>query len=94
MIKGNILIYSNHTSRDVIFKKELNNMLGKNFITVFTREKVIGFLEKRITRDFLIEVIGDFDRNFYVCGPDSFVSDLSKSLVSLGASADSLVIEK
>lgn len=93
-MKGNKLIFSNHTSHDLFLERELTEMLGNNFMKIFTKEKVIGFIERRITREMLVELVGDFDQQFYVCGPDSFVRDITGHLVSLGASADAVVFEK
>jgi ferredoxin-NADP reductase len=94
MIAGNKLILSNKTSEDIIYGKELYNMLGTDFINVFTREGVIGFRERRIDRNYLIEMIQDFSGNFYVCGPDDFVTDITGYLLSLGATAGSIVLEQ
>ena len=90
---GNRLIYSNKTAADVILRPELEDMLKGDFINVFTREDSIGFLGKRIDRDFLVENIADFSQNFYVCGPDDFVAEINKHLLELGAKADTLVFE-
>lgn len=94
MLWGNQLIYSNKTSYDVILESELRKMLKDNFINVYTRERVIGFMGRRIDRNFLMDHINDFGQNFYVCGPDSFVKDISAILLELGATSESLVIEK
>jgi hypothetical protein len=91
---SNKLIYSCRTSKDVIMNEELTTMLGENFIKVFTRENVIGFLDRQINRDFLIENIADFGQEFYVCGPESFVRNITSMLLELGAKPDALVIEK
>jgi len=88
------LILSNKTSEDVILDDELTKMLKGNFIKIFTRENNIGFMEKRVDENFLINTIKDFGQNFYVCGPDAFVKDVSSILVKLGASQEDLVIEK
>lgn len=93
-LEGNKLIFSNKTSADVILKEEFTAMLGPYFINVYTRENTIGYLGKRIDRDFLIENISDFGSHFYVCGPDEFVKDITAQLQKLGASSDSLVFEK
>ena len=93
-IHGNRLIYSNKTSDDVIMEGELHKMLKNDFIKIFTRENTIGFLGRRIDRDYLIDTIGDFGQHFYVCGPDDFVKDISEILVKLGANPDSVVFEK
>lgn len=92
-ILHNKLIYSNKTSADVMMEEELELMLGENFIKVFTRENVIGFLEHRIDRDFLIDTIQDFNQHFYVCGPEKFVNDINALLLQLGASSEFIIFE-
>jgi ferredoxin-NADP reductase len=93
-IFDNKLIFSNKTSKDVILDQELTETLKANYIKTYTRENVIGYLDKHIDIDFLIEHITNFGQNFYVCGPDKFVNDVCKLLVELGADADTLIIEK
>lgn len=95
-LSGNLrdvgLLYSNRTREDVILGEELYKMLGPAFLNVFTREGVIGFIEKKIDRKFLIETIRDFNSRFYVCGPQSFTEDISRNLISLGVKPESVVI--
>lgn len=91
--RENVLIYTNKTSDDVIMGQSLKYMLQDNFIMVFTRENVIGYLEKRIDRDFLIDHISNFKQHFYLCGPEDFVKDIKEILTSLGASPESIVFE-
>lgn len=86
------LLYSNKSEDDIILKEELFKMLGPAYMNVFTRQGVIGFMEKKIDRKFLIENIGDFNHRFYVCGPKSFTKDITDALVSLGADHQALVI--
>jgi len=93
-LKGIRLINSNKTSYDVIIGDELLKMLKTDFVNIYTREGSVGFMGKRIDRDFLIEYIADFSQNFYLCGPDEFVNDITKLLIELGATPEALVIEK
>jgi ferredoxin-NADP reductase len=93
-LRGNTLLVSNKTATDVILDDEFTKMLGKHFLKVFTRQHVIGFRERRIDRDTLITLVQDFDRHFYVCGPDDFVKDINAMLLSLGAKSESLVFER
>lgn len=86
------LIYSNHSEEDIILHDELFKMLGPAYLNVFTRQGVIGFRERKIDRKFLIETIRDFDKNFYVCGPESFVTDINRDLISLGVKPESVII--
>ena len=93
-IAGNTLICSNKTADDVIMDKELTELLGKKFLNIFTRQHVIGFREKRIDRDTIVALVQDFNQQFYVCGPQAFVSDICGMLKKLGADPGSLVIEE
>ncbi len=93
-LKGNRLINSNKTSSDLIYGDELQMMLKEDLVNVYTRENVIGFLDRRIDRDFLIEHISDFSQYFYLCGPDKFVSAIKAILLDLGANIESLVVDE
>jgi len=93
-LSGNKLIYSNKTSADVILKKELIKMFDNDFTSVITREHVIGFVGKRIDREFLIDKIKDFSQDFYVCGPDEFVASITSTLKDLGATADTIIVDQ
>jgi ferredoxin-NADP reductase len=93
-LKGNKLIYVNKTKDDIILGQELFKMFKNNFLNVLTREHTVGFVGKRIDRNFLIANVIDFSQHFYVCGPDLFVKDILKILTDLGANVDSLVFEK
>jgi ferredoxin-NADP reductase len=94
IIRGNTLILSNKSSKDIICPEELVKMLGYNFINIFTREGVIGFIDRRIDRNYLVETIRDFSGKFYICGPDLFVKEISGYLLELGATADTLIFEQ
>ena len=93
-LRGNRLIYVNKTMEDIIMGEELFRMLKKDFVNVLTRQNVIGYTERRIDRNFLIEYINDFSQHFYVCGPDKFVKDITTLLLDLGANMESLIFEK
>jgi hypothetical protein len=93
-LAGNRLIYSNKTSEDIIMKDELEQPLKGDLINLYTREKVMGFIGKRIDRKYLIEYITDFGQQFYICGSTEFVKNISAYLVDLGANIDAVVFEK
>ena len=92
-IAGNTLICSNQTASDIILDEELTQMMGKNFLNFLTRQHVIGFAEKRIDRNTVVALVQNFEQHFYICGPKSFVGNLSDILGGLGATAESIVIE-
>ncbi|MDO5655388.1 MAG: FAD-binding oxidoreductase [Flavobacteriaceae bacterium] len=86
------LIYSVREPEDVILAKELQQILGENMKVIFTRHKVIGFRENRIDKDFLVDVIGSFDNNFYIAGKTGFVNDITRYLLELGAKSEHIII--
>ena len=92
-LHGNKLILSNKTKGDIILPRELSYMLGRNFINIFTRQGVIGFTERRISRTMLIDIINDFGQHFYLCGPKLFVEEMNGHLLSLGAKSESIIFE-
>ena len=93
-MNGNKLILSNKSAEDIILPYELFCMLKTNFINVYTRQGVIGFLDRRIDRRMLIRLVGDFSSPFYVCGPADFVHEIKEYLVSLGANSEVIIFEK
>jgi ferredoxin-NADP reductase len=93
-IANNKLIFTNKTEKDIILKKEFNEMLGKNFINTLTDEKKEGYGNGRIDYTFLKEKIDNFKQHFYVCGPPQFVTAISEALTQLGAKTDTVVFEK
>ncbi|MFC4817705.1 MULTISPECIES: FAD-binding oxidoreductase [unclassified Flavobacterium] len=91
---GNKLIYTNKTSKDVIADEELKKMFRNEYLKVYTRENIVGFKERRIDRNFLIDYITNFNQHFYVCGPSDFVKNITTLLIELGANPESMVIEE
>lgn len=93
-ITDNYLFFSNKTAADIIYESELNQILGKNVRYTLTKEKKEGFDNRKIDASYLKEQIKDFNKHFYVCGPDHMVKDISAALEELGAKADAVVFEK
>ncbi|MGA7836704.1 MAG: hypothetical protein WB996_01955 [Ignavibacteriaceae bacterium] len=93
-LNGNRLIFSNKTEKDIILKDEFQNILGNNFYNTLTEEKNDKYDHGRINEEFLKQKINNFEQDFYVCGPDPFVKDITNTLTNLGAKSDSVVFEK
>lgn len=93
-IADNHLIFSNKSAVDIIYEDELLKMLGANAKFILTRDQNKGYESGRINEKFIANNVLDFDRNFYVCGPDPMVNEIVGILGKLGASVDSLVFEK
>ena len=86
-IGSNQLICSNKTEADIILKDEFTNMLGENFINTITNGDAPGYHHGRIDEAYLKDKITDFDRDFYVCGPEEMIDSVQRALNKLGASA-------
>jgi len=88
------LLFSNKTAADIICEKELRHYLGKNCFLTLSRQKIPEYNYGRISRELLQESVRDFNRHFYVCGPDEFVKNMNEMLKDLGAKPDLLVFEE
>jgi ferredoxin-NADP reductase len=93
-IEGNKLFFSNKTAADIIYKEELIKILGKNVVFCLTRGNTDGFENSRIDEKFIRKNISDYNKHFYICGPDPMVNELVGILQKTGASTDALVFEK
>jgi ferredoxin-NADP reductase len=93
-LEGNTLFFSNKTEKDIILKDEFSKMLGKNFYNTLTQEKSEKYDHRKIDKAFLRDHIKNFKQNFYVCGPDLFVKDITEFLQGLGVKADTIIFEK
>ena len=94
---NNFLIVSNKTSKDIILEDELKKMFKEqpeNLILTLTRENKKGYLSGRIDKKFLQKIINRCPKNFYICGPQSFVEDIKEIVTELGCRAESFVIEE
>lgn len=93
-LDGNKLIFSNMKQQDVILESYFQELLGDNFISTLVKEKVDGHLNEMIGMEFLKEHVDGYSQNFYICGPDQMVKDLSSYLETLGAKPDGITFEK
>lgn len=93
-LADNKLFFSNKTAADIIYEQELTQMMGKQVVYLLSRENKTGYVNGHIDQLFLQQQVKDFNRHFYVCGPDKMVQDMVALLDKTGAKADSLVFEK
>jgi len=92
-LEGNTLLFSNKTQADIIVERELRSCLGDKCLFTLTRESRPGYENRRMDGAYLREKIQRFDQPFYVCGPPSFIEELSQTLQALGAVADNVVFD-
>jgi glycine betaine catabolism B len=91
---GNKLFFSNRTAADIIYEKELGEILGKDAIFIVTDDASGKYPHDYIDDKFLKANVNDFSKNFYVCGPDKMITDINDILVNNGARPDAVVFEK
>jgi len=93
-LDNNKLFFSNRTSEDIILKDEFDEMLKDNVHYTVTREKNTAYDNRYIDESFLRSEITDFTKQFYVCGPDKMVNDITEILKKLNADPESVIFEK
>jgi ferredoxin-NADP reductase len=92
-LQGNLLIFANKTSSDIIMKKEFDSMLGNAFINILADEKTPEYYSGMINEEFIKTHTGGFDKRFYVCGPPPMMDAVLKFLGNLGFEKESIVVE-
>ena len=93
-LAGNNLFFSNKTVSDIIYEKELKEILGEEVTFILSDEDKTGYLNGHIDEAFITQNMTDHNKQFYVCGPDQMVSDINRTLEKLGVKPDDLVFEK
>jgi len=56
---------------------ELKHILGKQAVFLLTRENKEGYPSGYLDEKFIVQNIADFDKHFYVCGPDKIVAEIN-----------------
>lgn len=92
-LEGNMLLFANKTSDDIIMKDEFSEMLGSNFINILSDEKTDSYEYGFMNPGFFKKYIHDFSQKFYVCGPPPMMIAILSHLDSLGVKADSIITE-
>ena len=75
-------------------EEELKKILSDNLVLTLTDEENEDYEQGVIDKSFLKKHVSDFNQNFYVCGPEKMVKDISKVLEDLGAKPSKIVFEK
>ncbi len=92
-LEGNMLIFANKTSKDIILREELIDVFGQGLVLVLSKEDAEGYEHGRIDGSMIKKHVRDFSQHFYVCGPPAMNDAVLKVLRELGARPDSLVFE-
>lgn len=92
---GNMLLFANNTSDDIILEDEFNKMLGKkSFINILAEEKTDKYHKGFISKEFLEKQLDHFDRLFYLCGPPPMMKAVQEHLDKLGVGKKSVIREE
>ncbi|MEM5584630.1 FAD-binding oxidoreductase [Roseibium sp. AS2] len=89
-LAGNLLIFANKTSEDIIYRDELDAMDGLKVEHVLSREDTAGTHHGEIDADLLKDLVPDLDKRFYLCGPPPMMEALEEVLKSLDVEPDSV----
>ena len=93
LIGNNKLLFANKTKEDIIYEDEFKELLGKNFISILSLEKVEGYQHGQITEGFLNANIEGIDKKFYVCGPPPRMEVVTRQLANLHIDERSIIKE-
>ena len=93
-IGNNKLIFANKTKNDIILEVEFKKLLGNNFINILSDEKVEGYANGLITKDFIQAKSGGINKPFYLCGPPPMMKAVEKQLADLHIDKKSIVKEE
>jgi ferredoxin-NADP reductase len=92
-LEGNILLFANKASKDIILKEEFEKMLGENFVNILSEEKSMNYAQGMIDAVFINKYVPDLNRYFYICGPEPMIDAVEKELFELGVSKDRIIKE-
>lgn len=92
-LAGNRLIFANSKEEDIINQKELESMLGGDFLNILSREEIKPYAHGRINTEYLRDNITSLDDYFYICGPEPMMDAVEDSLRSLGVKENQIIKE-
>lgn len=90
------LLYGNRTEKDIVFRKELEEMQeqNRNLKVVFTLSEAsegwTGYTG-RINAEMIVKEIPDYkERTFYICGPPAMVTAMENFLKGLNITQEKI----
>lgn len=92
-IGNNKLIFANKRKEDIIYEKEFEKFLSKNFINILSDEKTDGYAHGQVSEDFLKTYVNDTTQHVYVCGPPPMMKAVQKQLSNLAVPKKAITVE-
>ncbi|HUH51582.1 MAG TPA: FAD-binding oxidoreductase [Flavobacterium sp.] len=93
-IGNNKLIFANNTADDIIQERFFNQMLGKNFINVLSKENKEGYEHGYITKELIESHMQGKNTHFYLCGPPPMMDAVLEQLRELGVDDAKIIKEQ
>lgn len=92
-VENNKLIFANKKKEDIILENEFKKLLGNNFINILSDEKVEGYANGQITKNFIEANNSGINKMFYLCGPPPMMEAIEKQLTDLHVDKKSIIKE-
>jgi predicted ferric reductase len=95
--KDIVLLYSNKTVKDIVFKKELDGLAKQYSFPIHyfvTDDPMFTGQKGRITKEKITELVPDIrDREIFICGPTPMMKSLRSDLLTLKVPAPQIHME-
>lgn len=88
---NNKLIYTNKSEADILFRKELEDVLGDDFINIL-QEETEDYKQGTISQDFLKDFALSPNHYFYLCSTPKMIGKIEKHLLDLGVDKELIII--
>jgi ferredoxin-NADP reductase len=92
-LKGNTLVFSNATDRDIILKQEFEAMPGLNCYWTVTDQPGSPLARGQIDAELLSTLVVPGRDTCYICGPDPMIAAMQKALAAVGVPEGRIVTE-
>lgn len=94
LLAGNVLLFANRTSDDIILKDELGKMLGENYMDVIEKSGDEKAPPRFIDKELISHHLGKEKKYAYICGPEKFTAVMINYLLELGMEKSQIIIEQ
>jgi ferredoxin-NADP reductase len=89
-LEKNRLIFANKTHQDIIYERELTNLMGKNATFILSEESYYNYEKIKINKEYLQRQNLNKEGYFYICGPEEFTNSIVGILIDLGVNKNKI----
>jgi ferredoxin-NADP reductase len=83
-LTGNSLFYIAKIKDELLLERELKHLFERNANILLTREQRTGYESRKFDETLVKEKALDLNQEFYIAGPEDFVSEVRQILTNLG----------